>query len=131
MLLHLYIKIKKLIKMKEQKTYRPIKQLSPEVARKIAAGEVIDRPASVLRELLDNAVDSGADLIKVDIEAGGIDSIRVKDNGTGMTKEDLHSCQAKYIANYIENAVTTFAADFEARLPEYLRNALYPMAVAA
>jgi len=70
----------------------PVRLLSTEVARKIAAGEVIDRPASILRELLDNAVDSGADFVTVDITGGGIDSIRVKDNGTGMTKEDLHSC---------------------------------------
>ena len=82
--------IKKTISRQGSKN--PVKLLPTEVARKIAAGEVIDRPASVLRELLDNAVDSGADLIKVDIEAGGIDSIRVKDNGTGMTKEDLLSC---------------------------------------
>ena len=70
----------------------PVKLLPTEVARKIAAGEVIDRPASVLREFLDNAVDSGADSITVDINGGGIDSIRVKDNGTGMTKEDLIAC---------------------------------------
>ena len=70
----------------------PVKLLPTEVARKIAAGEVIDRPASVLREFLDNAVDSGADTITVDINGGGIDSIRVKDNGTGMTKEDLIAC---------------------------------------
>ena len=70
----------------------PVRLLPTDVARKIAAGEVIDRPASILRELLDNAVDSGADFVTVDITGGGIDSIRVKDNGTGMTKEDLHSC---------------------------------------
>ena len=66
----------------------PVRLLPTDVARKIAAGEVIDRPASILRELLDNAVDSGADFVTVDITGGGIDSIRVKDNGTGMTKED-------------------------------------------
>ena len=56
--------------MKEQKTYRPIKQLSPEVARKIAAGEVIDRPNAVVRELLDNAIDSGASSITLEIAGG-------------------------------------------------------------
>lgn len=68
---------------------RPVKPLPTEVARKIAAGEVIDRPASILREMLDNAVDSGADSITADISGGGIDSVTVTDNGIGMTKEDL------------------------------------------
>ncbi|MBQ0166617.1 MAG: DNA mismatch repair endonuclease MutL [Treponema sp.] len=68
---------------------RPVKPLPTEVARKIAAGEVIDRPASILREMLDNAVDSGADAITADISGGGIDSVTVTDNGIGMTKEDL------------------------------------------
>ncbi len=68
---------------------RPVKPLPTEVARKIAAGEVIDRPASILREMLDNAVDSGADSITADITGGGIDSVTVTDNGIGMTKEDL------------------------------------------
>lgn len=68
---------------------RPIKPLPTEVARKIAAGEVIDRPASILREMLDNAVDSGADSITADISGGGIESVTVTDNGIGMTKEDL------------------------------------------
>lgn len=72
--------------------HAPVRRLSEEVARKIAAGEVIDRPASVLRELLDNAVDSGADAITVEIRSGGIDFISVTDNGHGMTKEDLLNC---------------------------------------
>ncbi len=72
--------------------HAPVRRLSEEVARKIAAGEVIDRPASVLRELLDNAVDSGADSITVEIRSGGIDFISVTDNGHGMTKEDLQNC---------------------------------------
>lgn len=71
---------------------RPIQLLNTEVARKIAAGEVIDRPASVLREFMDNALDSGADSITVDINGGGIDCVRVRDNGTGMTKDDLKNC---------------------------------------
>ena len=68
---------------------RPIRQLSVDVARKIAAGEVIDRPAAIVRELLDNAVDSGADSISVEITGGGIEKIRIADNGSGMTREDL------------------------------------------
>ena len=66
----------------------PVRTLSPEVARKIAAGEVIDRPNAIVRELLDNAVDSGADSITVEIQGGGIDKLRISDNGSGMTQED-------------------------------------------
>lgn len=68
---------------------RPVRILPPEVARKIAAGEVIDRPNAIVRELMDNAIDSGADSITVEIYGGGIDRIRVIDNGSGMSKEDL------------------------------------------
>lgn len=71
--------------------HKPVKLLPAEVARKIAAGEVIDRPCAIVRELMDNAVDSGADSILVEIESGGIDKIRVVDNGGGMTKEDLEN----------------------------------------
>lgn len=70
----------------------PVRKLNAEVARKIAAGEVIDRPAAIVRELLDNAVDSGATQITVELVGGGIESVRVVDNGSGMTREDLATC---------------------------------------
>ena len=69
-----------------------VKPINPEVARKIAAGEVIDRPNAIIRELMDNAVDSKADRISVEITQGGIERIRVIDNGCGMTREDLENC---------------------------------------
>ncbi len=72
--------------------YRPVRELEPSVARKIAAGEVIDRPAAVVRELLDNAIDSGAGKITAEIAGGGIESIRVADDGCGMTRDDLGLC---------------------------------------
>ena len=75
--------------MEQGQERRKVKILNAETARKIAAGEVIDRPASIVRELLDNAVDSGATEINVEIEGGGIDKIRVQDNGCGMSREDL------------------------------------------
>lgn len=83
---------------------RPVRQLSADVARKIAAGEVIDRPAAIVRELLDNAVDSGADRISVEIAGGGIDRIRVADNGAGMTKEDLAACARPHATSKIIDA---------------------------
>ena len=69
-----------------------IRLLRESVARRIAAGEVIDRPYSAVRELLDNAIDSGADTIRLDLENGGIGAIRCGDNGGGMNREDLELC---------------------------------------
>ena len=89
--------------MSEKRTgsIRPVQRLPEDVARKIAAGEVIDRPASILRELLDNAVDSGADSITVEITDGGIGKISVSDNGTGMTKADLENCARPHTTSKI------------------------------
>jgi DNA mismatch repair protein MutL len=66
-----------------------IKELPQHVADKIAAGEVVDRPISVVKELIENAIDAGADTITVEIKNGGKTYIRVTDNGTGIYKTDL------------------------------------------
>jgi DNA mismatch repair protein MutL len=65
-----------------------IRVLSDQVANQIAAGEVVDRPASVVKELLENALDAGATRIRVDVEGGGRKLIRVADNGCGMVRDD-------------------------------------------
>lgn len=81
----------------------PVRMLKAEVARKIAAGEVIDRPNAIVRELMDNAIDSGADKITVEISEGGIEKIRVSDNGCGMSEEDLKNCAKPHSTSKISS----------------------------
>jgi len=76
----------------ESDNSRRVQILRDSVASKIAAGEVIDRPFSILRELLDNSLDAGALNIEVRLKEGGIRSLEVRDDGNGMTKEDLQLC---------------------------------------
>ena len=80
-----------------------IKILSDIVANKIAAGEVIERPASVLKELVENAIDAGADSINVAVEAGGRRTIRVSDNGVGMSHDDALLSIERHATSKIEN----------------------------
>ncbi len=87
--------------MKDNSKSGRIKLLPDSVALRIAAGEVIDRPFSVIRELIDNSIDAGADKIDVYVKNGGIDNIRVVDNGRGMSREDLEICCLPYSTSKI------------------------------
>ena len=81
-----------------------INVLSFAVANLIAAGEVVDRPASVIKELLENAIDSGADRITVEIQHGGVTYMRVADNGCGMEPEDLPVAIRRHATSKIKDA---------------------------
>ena len=73
-----------------------IQQLSSHVADLIAAGEVVERPASVVKELVENAIDAGASAIVVEIQRGGMGLIRVTDNGCGIAPEDQSAVFDRY-----------------------------------
>ncbi len=86
--------------MTDQKRIRP---LPVSLANQIAAGEVIERPASVLKELLENSLDAKSTQIDIHIERGGIGLIRVQDNGSGICKEDLKLALAAHATSKIES----------------------------
>ena len=79
-------------------------QLSPHVSNLIAAGEVVERPASVVKELLENAVDAGASQVTVEIRDGGMTFLRVTDNGCGMSSEDARTAFLRHATSKLRNA---------------------------
>ena len=79
-------------------------QLSPHVANLIAAGEVVERPASVAKELLENAVDAGASQVTVEIRDGGMTFLRVTDNGCGMAPEDARTAFLRHATSKLRSA---------------------------
>lgn len=105
--------------MPETKCMPKIKQLSLHEAHKIAAGEVIERPANIVKELLENALDAQATHIVVELKNGGKDLIRITDNGYGMDSIDARLCFGKYATSKITHmnelpTITTFGFRGEA-----------------
>ena len=86
-----------------------IRLLSDEVINKIAAGEVIERPASVVKELIENSLDAQSSFIKVQIEEGGKSKITITDDGEGMSLEDLNLCYIRHSTSKLQVADDLFA----------------------
>ena len=83
--------------------------LPPRIANQIAAGEVVERPSSVVKELVENAIDAGATAITIEIENGGLDCIRIIDNGSGIADDDCETAFLRHATSKISSANDLFA----------------------
>ena len=86
-----------------------IRILSGDLVAKIAAGEVVERPASVVKELIENSIDAEATAIVVDIRAGGMESIRVMDDGYGMSRADAPLAMERYATSKVQGEEDLYA----------------------
>ena len=82
--------------------------LPPDIISKIAAGEVIDRPASVIKELIENALDAQADSIEIELVQAGKTSIKIKDDGSGIHQDDIEKIFQRHSTSKIKTAADLF-----------------------
>ena len=86
-----------------------IRVLDDRTINKIAAGEVVERPAAIIREVLENSLDAGADDIRIELEGGGTKLIKIRDNGCGMSSEDAKLCLQRHATSKIRSEKDLFS----------------------
>ncbi|MCK7484834.1 MAG: DNA mismatch repair endonuclease MutL [Bacillus subtilis] len=85
-----------------------IRRMDPHLANMIAAGEVVERPANIVKELLENAIDAGANRIDIELNESGMQSIRVSDNGSGMAEDDMLLAFERHATSKIQTEYDLF-----------------------